>query len=154
MAPGYGAGVQFRRRPGQSWGDLVTAVVIRDGDLWTVSSWIDARLEAGGDFETLDELVRTADQFVGDSYPPGPHREVAEVQYAIYPWSFTGQPEVMLDVTSRPGDLIATDIGGSTLEVRGRSAEELISQVASLRGDQPPIMFRWVKKVNELTDAY
>ena len=38
--------VRFRPRPGRSWGDLVTAVVVRKDDRWRVSSWIDAPLEA------------------------------------------------------------------------------------------------------------
>ena len=88
----------FRFRLGRSWGDLITAVVVRADDRWTISSWIDARLESGGDVRTLDELVQAADTLVLYSYPPGPRRSTAELQYAIYPWSFKGNPLVMLDV--------------------------------------------------------
>ena len=75
----------FRLRRGFSWGDVVTAVVTREDDLWTVSSWIDACLDAGGDFRTLDDLLRLADTLVRDSYPPGPRRATVDLQYAIYP---------------------------------------------------------------------
>jgi hypothetical protein len=125
---------------------------VREDDRWTVSSWIDARLEAGGEFETLDELVQAADLLVGDSYPSGPHRDDAELQYAIYPWSFKGQPDAMLDVSGEAGALDASDVGSGSLRVSGKTAEELVERAASL-AEYPKLMFRWVKRVADLTDA-
>ncbi len=145
--------MRFRLRPGYSWGDLVTAVVVREDGLWTVSSWIDARLDAGGDFRTLDELVQVADALVRDNYPPGPRGTTAELQYAIYPWAFKGQPDAIFDVIGDPGNLVASDTNATGAEVRGKTAEELVTQAALLLGEQPRAMLRWVKKVADLTNA-
>lgn len=142
--------MRFRLRPGYSWGDVVTAVVVRESDGWTLSSWIDARLEAGGDFETLDELVRAADLLVQDSYPQGSRRATAELQYAIYPWTFKGREETILDVTGEAGAFVASDISGARLEVHGGTVEELVAAASSALGAQPRAMLRWVKKVSEL----
>lgn len=144
--------MRFRLRPGRSWGDLVTAVVVRDDGTWSISSWIDAPLEAGGDFGTLDQLVQVADALVRDSYPPGPGRAGAELQYAIYPWSFKGRPQAMLDVTENPEHLSATDISGSASEVIGKTAEDLVEEAGRL-AQHPQVMLRWVKAVGNLTDA-
>lgn len=123
----------FRLRRGFSWGNLITAVVIREDDLWAISSWIDARLDAGEDFRTLDDLLQAADRLVSDGYPIGPSRTTAELQYAIYPWTFKGEPQAILDVTGHPGDLAATDIIGSNLEIHGTTAGELVTQVPAGR---------------------
>lgn len=127
-------------------------MVFREDDRWTVSSWIDARLEDGGDFQTLDELVEVADALVRHSYPPGPRRAAAELQYAIYPWSFKGEPQVVLDVRGNANGLTATDISGSALEVSGKTAEDLVEQASRLAA-QPQVMLRWVKSLGDLTDA-
>jgi hypothetical protein len=145
--------VRFRLHPGHSWGDLVTAIVSREDHLWTVSSWIDGRLEAGGDFQTLDDLVQVADALVRESYPSGPRRTTAELQYAIYPWTFKGNPDAILDVTVEGGDLVAADIRGSNFEVRGKTAEDLVEQASSALGEQPQPMLRWIKKIGDLTDT-
>jgi hypothetical protein len=128
----------------------VTAVVVREDGYWMISSWIDARLEVGGDFQTLDELVQTADALVRDSYPTKRARETAELQYAIYPWSAHGAPQAMLDIKGDTGNLVATDIQGSGLEIHGLTAEDLVTEAAARIGDTPSAMFRWIKKIAEL----
>jgi hypothetical protein len=75
------------------------------------------------------------------------------LQYAIYPWTFKGEPEATLDVTGEEGGLVASDISGRSLELRGKNAEELVAQAPSLLGEQPRAMFRWVKHVSDLPDA-
>lgn len=144
--------MQFRRRPGRSWGKLVTAVVAREDERWTISYWVDAGLKAGENFDTLDALVRTGDALVRDSYPAGEGRATAELQYAIYPWKFKGQPEVMLDVTGDAHALTASDISGTTLGFSARTADDLVEQASRLV-EQPRVMLRWVKKVSGLRGA-
>ena len=151
MGPGerYRDGVRLRLRP-DSWGELVTAVVVRDADIWTVSSWIDASLEPGGDFRTLDELVQTTDALVGDCYPTKPTRQSAELQYAIYPWSDKGDITAILDITGEPGAFAANDIQGSGLDVRGPTAETLVVEAGSRLDDPSTVMFIWIKQIAQL----
>lgn len=101
----------------------------------------------------MDDLLQAADRLDSDGHPIGPSRTTAELQYAIYPWTFKGEPQAILDVTGHPGDLAATDIIGSNLEIHGTTAGELVTQVSSLLGEKPRAIFRWVKKVSELMDT-
>jgi hypothetical protein len=128
----------------------VTAVVVREGEIWTVSSWIDAPLESSDEFQTLDELVRTADVLVGDSYPAEPTRQSAELQYSIYPWSGKGDIAAILDITGEPGAFVANDIQGSGLDVRGPTAETLVVEAASRFDDPSTVMFTWIKQIAQL----
>lgn len=118
-----------------------------------MSRWIDAELDPGGDSGTLDEAVRTADALVRDNYPPGPRRMSAEVQYAIYPWAFEGKPAAIFDVTGKAGELVASDILKTSLGVGGTTADDLVVQASLVLAGQPRAMFRWLKKVRDLTNA-
>ena len=127
--------------------------------------------EAGGAFETLNALVDAIDALVIGRDPGGR----GCLQYKIYPWgrpgvgddrlpfdvfflqapgSTHGEPEAPLHtafhISGKPGDLLATEIShDGTLEVHGRSADDLVSKVAELRGERPD-SFTWIKDIRTL----
>lgn len=130
----------------------MTAVVVREDDRWKVSRWIDAELEPGDGANTLDDVIRIADASVRDSYPPGPRRTSAELQYAIYPWKLRGTPTAIFDITGTDGGLIATDILERNPGIRGKTADDLVAQASLVLARQDGAMFRWVKNVNDLAE--
>ena len=140
-------------------GDLVTAAIVREGDgSWTLS-WIHAGcpptpragdFDFGGVFQALDEAVELADAVVRDRYA-NERQPAGVLQYAIFPWRYEGCSDAVFHMSGSPEDLAAVDISSTSgLEVHGRTAEELVSQVSTLLGPQSKATFRWIREIRKL----
>jgi hypothetical protein len=138
------------RRSRPEWSELVTAVIIREDDVWKVQIWVDCPLESGDSSAGLDELTARCDSRVAAGYPPGDERASAELQYAIYPAEVKGPTVVIMDITGGPGALVATDINGHDSQVRAATVEQLVAEGVASATDPDNVMFRWIKQVESL----
>lgn len=124
--------------------------MLREDREWRVSSWIDARLKAGTESTSLDELVRAADDLVREAYPTGRRRQRAELQYAIYPWSVDTAELRILDVSGQPGQFLATDMKDDDRQFRTATLDDLVEEIARGTPVAPNAMLRWIKLVQHL----
>ena len=77
----------------------------------------------------------------------------AELQLAIYPWTYDGGPDggPIFDIDGYPGSFTARDIQGSDRMVNGATLEDLVAAVEHM--PDIPIghsMFRWIRQIASL----
>jgi hypothetical protein len=140
---------------------------------WLVQATEALLEESGGAFRTLDALVEAADALVRGRDPSGG----GTLQYKIYPWGRPGvgderspfdvfmlvargtgrggtvpeaRPHTTYQISGSLGDLQAVEIArGSNVEVHGRTADDLVSQVGEVRGGRPD-GFTWIRDIRSL----
>ncbi len=140
---------------------------------WLVQATAALLDDAGGAFQTLDALVEATDALVRGRDPSGG----GTLQYKVYPWGRPGVgderspfdvfmlvapgadgggtvPGARLHTTFQilgsPGDLQAVEIArGGNVEVHGRTADDLVSQVGEVRGERPDV-FTWIRDIRSL----
>ena len=144
---------------------------------WLVQATDALLSDSGGAFPTLDELVQATDALVRSRDPSGG----GTLQYMIYPWGRPGvgdKRRLPIEVrklgapgttssetvpqtrrrggfyiSGSPGDLRVREIAtGDDLPVHGRTADDLVSQVASLCGDGQHD-FIWDRNIRSLQHA-
>jgi hypothetical protein len=131
---------------------------------------------SGGAFQSLDELIQATDALVLSRDPTGE----GCLQYKIYPWGRTGigderasfdvfvlsapgtdtseadpeaRPHTSFNIWGSPGDLQADEIvHGGSIEVHGRTAEEVVNRVTEIRGERPDA-FTWIRDIRSLRHA-
>jgi hypothetical protein len=82
-------------------------------------------------------------------YSGEPQAASAELQFAIYPWK--GNPgKVILDITTDADGLVARDIQGTEITIRGESLEDLVQKGETMVPNPNEAMFRWIRRVSEL----
>jgi hypothetical protein len=98
--------------------------------------WVDiAAFSPGGAFRTLDALVEV-EPCSTRSIPGGARAWGTNVAHLTCSCSWPS-----------PGDLQAVEIArDSDVEVRGRTADDLVSQVGEVRGGRPD-MFTWIRDI-------
>jgi len=140
---------------------------------WLVQATVALLDESGGAFQTLDALVEASDALVRGRDPSGG----GTLQYKIYPWGRPGvgderspfdvfmlvapgtdsgetvpeaRPHTAFQILGSPGDLQAVEIARDTdVEVHGRTADDLVSQVGEVRGGRPDV-FTWIRDIRRL----
>jgi hypothetical protein len=129
--------------------NLVTCVVERDGDFWSVSWASDGRVPPDFKDHSLTAVTDRAASQVAAMYSGKPQAADAELQFAIYPWE--GNPgKVILDITATANGLVARDIQGTELAVEGASLEELVQKGETMLPNPKEAMFRWIRRVSDL----
>jgi hypothetical protein len=129
--------------------DLVTCVVERDGEVWEVAWASDGRVPETFRNHSLTALTKQAAASVAAMYSGEPQAASAELQFAIYPWK--GNPgKVILDITTDADGLVARDIQGTEITIRGESLEDLVQKGETMVPNPNEAMFRWIRRVSEL----
>jgi hypothetical protein len=140
---------------------------------WLVEATDSLLRESGGAFQNLDELAKSIDGSVLGRDPTG----AGCLQYKIYPWGRPGvgderdpfdvfllavpdtdranavpeaRSHTVFNIWGPPGDLHADEIAGDGgIEVHGRTPEELVNRVASVRGHRPDA-FTWIRDIRSM----
>jgi len=101
---------------------------------------------------TLTQVADQAGSAVAALYALAPPIPGAELQLAIYPWSYDGGP--VFDIDGHSGSFTARDIQGSDLTVNGATLEDLVAAVEHMP-DIPAghSMFRWIRQIASLPEA-
>jgi hypothetical protein len=129
--------------------NLVTCVVEREGESWSVSWASDGRVPDSFNDHSLTAATDRAAAQVSAMYSGKPQAADAELQFAIYPWE--GNPGmVILDITATANGLVARDIQGTEITVEGASLEELVQRGETMVPNPKEAMFRWIRRVSEL----
>ena len=129
--------------------NLVTCVVEREGDDWDVVWASDGRVPANFKGHSLTAVADRAVATVTAMYSGESQAANAELQFAIYPWK--GSPgKVILDITADANGLVARDIQGTEITIRGASLEELVQKAETMVPNPSEAMFRWIRRVREL----
>lgn len=129
--------------------DLVTCVIERGGESWDASWASDGRVPENFKAHSLTGATGRAATQAAAMYSGKPEAANAELQFAIYPWE--GNPgKVILDITADANDLVARDIQGTEITIRGASLEELVQKGETMVPNPSEAMFRWIRRVSEL----
>ena len=139
----------FKRAFGPRLDNLITCVVDREGDTWD-GVWISGgRVPASLKDHSLSAVADKAAASVAALYSGEAQAEKAELLFAIYPWE--GNPgKVILDVTSDGEGLVARDIQGTEITIRGASLEDLVQKAETMVPNPSETMLRWIRRVSEL----
>ena len=98
---------------------------------------------------TLTQVADQAASAVAALYARTSPIAGAELQLAIYPWTYGGGP--IFDIDGYPGSFTARDIQGSDRMVNGATLEDLVAAVEHM--PDIPIdhsMFRWIRQIASL----
>jgi len=129
---------------------LVTCIVEREGSRWDVIWVSDGKSPPDFTEDSVGAALDKSTSQVATLYMNKAEAAKAELQFAIYPWQ--GKPgEVILDITTDAGDLVATDIQGSGISFRASTPEVLVESGERYVPDTSKAMFRWIRRVRDLT---
>lgn len=129
--------------------NLVTCVVEREGEDWEVVWASDGRVPANFKDHSLTAVADRAAASAAAMYSGQPEAATATLQFAIYPWK--GNPgKVIFDITPDAKGLVARDIQGTEITIRGASLEELVQKAETMVPNPSEAMFRWIRRVSEL----
>jgi len=129
--------------------NLVTCVVEREGESWTVSWASEGNVPKSFSDHSLTAAADRAAAQVAAMYSRRAQSADPELQFAIYPWE--GNPgKVILDITTDAAGLVARDIQGTEIAVEGASLEELVQNGETMVPNPRKAMFRWIRRVSEL----
>ncbi len=129
--------------------DLSTWTITRtDEGLWEAFG-IDSAAVVAKDVG-LSNVILALENAERSRYSEAPNWEIAELQYAIYPWKQAGNVQYIFQVNKTDEGYTARDIQGSDLAVTGNSLEDLIAQIQRKIGDPETAMLQWVKPVKDL----
>ena len=129
---------------------LITCIVGRDGSRWDVTWASDGKTPRDSSADSLAAAIEGASSQTAALYANQPLAAEAELQFAIYPWD--GNPgDVILDITRDGRELKASDIQGSGVTFDAPSFDELVASAERYVPDTSKAMFRWIRRVSDLT---
>jgi len=128
---------------------LITCVIEREGESWTVSWASEGNVPKSFNDHSLIAAADRAAAQVAAMYSGRAQASDAELQFAIYPWE--GNPgKVILDITTAAAGLVARDIQGTEITIQGKSLDELVQKGETMVPNPREAMFRWIRRVSEL----
>jgi hypothetical protein len=130
---------------------LITCVVERDGEKWSVVWMADGKVPSDFSDSSLSAAVNKASAEVAAMYAGKPQAAEAELQFAIYPWQGKNPGKVILDITKDGSRFNARDIQGTDINFQSDSVAAVVSDAERYLPNPGEAMLRWIRPVAELS---
>jgi hypothetical protein len=132
---------------------LVTCVVERDGQRWSVVWMSDGKTPADFSEGSLSAAADRASAEVAAMYAGKPQAAAAELQFAIYPWPGKNPGKVILDITKDDSGLNAQDIQGTEIKFHSDSLDAVVADAERYLPNTGEAMLRWIRPIVELSGS-